>query len=158
MKRITLENGGHALIDDEDYAALGGHRWMRIRVRHTEYAYRYLNGRTIYMHREIAAPGHGEQVDHKNLDGLDNRRSNLRLCDRSGNAANSRRGAPASGYRGVYAQATGGYRVRVWGRGKQYGGGRAFATAEEAARARDEIAAAIHGDFAKLNFPAGSVR
>lgn len=44
----------------------------------------------------------GMEVDHINHNGLDNRRSNLRLCSHSGNQHNTRlRSTNTSGYKGI---------------------------------------------------------
>lgn len=58
------------------------------------------------MHREIINPPTGMMVDYIDHDGLNNQKSNLRLCTKSQNMRN-RRGAQknsASGIRGVVLQ------------------------------------------------------
>lgn len=98
----------------------------------------------------------GKFIDHKNGNTLDNRRDNLRLCTPSQNNWNQRkqRRVTSSKYKGVF------YGVRArkgfpWVAGIQahnvfirLG---SWATEVEAARAYDEAAKRLHGEFAKTN-------
>lgn len=111
MKRIALTQGQYALVDDADFDRLNQWKWFAHKTphSHTFYAIRtvYLGGgrknakrRCVRMHREILDLKSGEQCDHKNRNGLDNRRDNLRKSTASQNCAN-RRATGASQYRGV---------------------------------------------------------
>lgn len=67
----------------------------------------FLLGKQYEVHRVIWAMVTGEwpstQIDHKNLDGTDNRWGNLRLATKSQNAMNTRiRKDNKSGYKGVF--------------------------------------------------------
>jgi hypothetical protein len=104
----------------------------------------------------IMRPPKGMVVDHIDGNGLNNRRSNLRICTRAENNRN-RRPTPggSSRFRGVY-------RCRVADRWianlsvnnrTVYVG--LFADEVEAALARDAAARKHHGRFAWLNFPEG---
>ena len=92
MKRIALSNtGNHALIDDDNYekvTAFG--RWYE---SDTGYAVKrgkvYGKSSTIRLHRVIAEPPKGLEVDHVNGNRLDNRRSNLRIVSHAINAWNT---------------------------------------------------------------------
>lgn len=99
MKEIHLtgKRGGVALVDDEDYEALMGFKWNHAQ---NGYAYRYTFNprRNILMHREIMNPEPGLEVDHINGNKLDNRRANLRVCDRRTNATNSGKRYPRGKY------------------------------------------------------------
>ena len=110
---------------------------------------------TVWMHRLLLVAPAGLQVDHIDGNGLNNCRSNLRLCTQSQNNANARFKPGASGFRGVYKR-KGRYRAlissgRREGAKMRYIG--SFASAEDAARAYDRVAAEIYGEFATLNFP-----
>lgn len=169
MIAIQLSNGSVALVDDQD-AELASSRWFAWRHderRKTWYALR--NGRrpdgspvAEKLHRVVWARAHpGEEVppalDHANGNGLDCRRGNLRPATRSQNSANQRRRSDnTSGYVGVQFMRDK-PRARPWQARVQVGGRRQrvgmFATAEDAARARDEAARSVHGEFAIFNFP-----
>jgi hypothetical protein len=109
MQKIVLREGYHALVDDRDYAFLNQFSW-RARIRPSSsreiiYAITSIpTGRTrsknVFMHRLIK--GGTKIVDHKNGDGLDNRRSNLRECSSSQNRMNCRKATGTSSiYKGV---------------------------------------------------------
>lgn len=100
MKRIELTQGFTTVVDDADYEALSAFKWHVLRGRNVNYATRTGGSR---MHREIMNPPGGMVVDHINGDGLDNRRSNLRICTRSQNLRGFQTPRDtASGFRGVY--------------------------------------------------------
>jgi hypothetical protein len=90
VKEIELTKGQIALVDDADYEVLSQFNWHVDWSSFTNsfYARRYLSNKRIYMHREILAAKPGQQVDHKNHNTLDNRRSNIRIVDATGNGKN----------------------------------------------------------------------
>lgn len=154
MKEIVLSQGKVALVDDEDYEILNQWKWCAIKSRETFYACRtaYRDGKWIpeRMHRVILGAQKGEIVDHRDHNGLNNQRSNIRLCTHGQNQMN-RRPTSASGYKGVYKERGVRYRASIDFNNKRLMLG-IFATPEEAARARDEASKKYHGEFAKLNF------
>lgn len=167
MKEIKLTKGFVALVDDRDYAELSRHKWQAQENGRRVYATR--NGhrlgddgkriRTkVYMHREIMGNALFH-VDHRDGDGLNNQRSNLRLATRTENQGNVKiRSSNTSGYRGVSWEAN----ARKWRAGIGRNGKRSyiglFSSAEDAARAYDDAARQYFGEFATLNFPEGGQR
>ena len=106
MKEIQLTNGKIALVDDEDYEYINQFTWHS---NSDGYATRcaWIEGtrtsKRYYMHRLIMNTPKGMFTDHINRDRLDNRKSNLRICNASQNRANETLGnTNKSGKRGVY--------------------------------------------------------
>lgn len=137
---IYLENGGIAVIDDED-AHLAQYVWSRVdRPNGVSYAVRRdsnRNYRPVRMHREVMGFPDGP-VDHINGDGLLNRKSNLRICTQTENARNvsGPTRVNTTGFRGVsIVKKTGRYRARICVDGKKISVG-VYATPEEANEAR----------------------
>jgi len=91
-------------------------------------------------------------VDHRNGDGLDNRRQNLRPANDSKNQMNARmRSDNPSGFKGVCADRHRWMaRIQLDGRRTYLG---YFATPQEAARAYDAAAVELFGEYARPNFP-----
>lgn len=101
---IPLSRGATSVIDDID-ADLANFKWCLA----NRYAVRGCRGRQIALHRIILARilerelQPGEVCDHRNGNGLDNHRSNLRVCTQSQNSKNQKmRVTNTSGYRGVW--------------------------------------------------------
>ena len=96
-----------------------------------------------------------ERTDHRNGDGLDNRRSNLRDATAGENSRNTRVHLDsASGLKGVsWYKRSRKWRAHIHVGTKQQHLGY-FATAEEAAHAYDDAARELHGEYATVNFPA----
>lgn len=158
-KLIALTNGRHAVVDDHNFEALNKYKWACAKIGNHYYAYRriYLGNRkckTILMHREVIGAKAGEIVDHIDLDALDNRESNLRICNRAGNARNCKQSKlNTSGFRGVYRHSQNGNWVAQLTVNMKVIYVGVFDTPEEAARERDRAAIKYHGEFARLNFP-----
>jgi len=106
------------------------------------------------MHRVITKCKSGEDIDHRNHDGLDNRRLNLRVCSRSQNLQNQRRRSNnTSGFKGVaWCEQTQDWTTAVKVNKKLIWLGH-YADKEEAAHAYDAAAREHFGEFACLNFP-----
>jgi len=151
--RIPLTQGKYAIVDECDVALVSGRKWAACWNGWTWYASATVNNTTLYMHRLIMDAPKGMKVDHKNHDGIDNRRENLRICTNSQNIQNRRgpRKNSSSGFIGVYPE-RGRFRARITVNGKTISVGR-FDTPEEAARARDRASRTHYGEFASLNFP-----
>jgi hypothetical protein len=147
--------GRVALIDDEDYALISQYRWCVYETRRGPgrgasgpYAVALDHeGRFMRMHKLITGL---PRVDHKNGNGLDNRRENLRGADYTQNAQNRpRRADSANPYKGVKLIGRRWY-ARITERGKRRVIG-SFATAEDAARAYNRAARDAFGEFAHFN-------
>ena len=99
MKIIPLTQGKVAFVDDEDSEWLSQWKWRAIKSANNLRWYAIRNSKKddmitgkrkcIYMHREIVKGGF-QQRDHKNGNGLDNRKENLRGCTASQNLGNFR--------------------------------------------------------------------
>ena len=145
-------HGGFAIVDPMDEPKVSMHKWYAIKFRHTTYARATVSGKNTYMHRLLLAPQKGQEVDHVNKDGLDNRRQNIRVCTRAENMRNASI-KNSTGFRGAYHDpANNRYRAEIKVDGARIRLG-SFRTAIEAALAYDDAAAQLHGEFATLNFP-----
>jgi hypothetical protein len=155
MKEIKLTQGKVTLVDDEDYEYLNQWKWFAYNGKRTSYAGRHSKiinkkRRIIHLHREIMHPSNILYIDHIDRNGLNNQKTNLRICTRKQNTRNQKRSS-SSGYNGVYnlhgrivAQ------IRVDGKGIHLG---TFKTMIDAAKSRDIAAKKYFGEFANLNFP-----
>ena len=159
MKLIPLTQGKFAMVDDRDFECISKFKWFAHKRENTFYAERHvtINGRDIIqkMHQFIMGDNPLKMdIDHRDGDGLNNQRSNLRFCSRSENSMNRRSQRNSSSiYKGVgwhkgckkwmaYIQVDGvlvhlGY----------------FIIEEDAARSYDVMCIKHHGEFARPNFP-----
>ena len=160
MKKIPLTQGKFATVDDADFEELMQFKWTYL-PSGRGYAVRreMRDGKqvSIPMHRQIMNPPDDKEIDHRDRDGLNNCRSNLRICNHSLNMHN-RSVWGLSKYRGVtYDRDRRGenakrWRARIKFNGKRVQIGR-YLTEVEAAKAVDELAVKLWGEDASLNFP-----
>ena len=120
MKEIKMTGGYTAFVDDEDFERISAFTWCVVKrpsgdmhaMRKNE------NNKTVFMHHEILRMSRGAitfQIDHKNRNGLDNQKDNLRKASRRLNALNSKRSDNAT----LIERHGNRFRVRPWINGKR---------------------------------------
>lgn len=154
MKLIKLTQGYYTKVDDEDYEWLNKFKWqVDIKTKDRMYARTTTpQPKSISMHRLILGlTGLKIWTDHKDRDGLNNQRSNIRACTPSQNNWNKRKHPNAKGSRYIGVR-------KEWNKfsstivhhGNSYYLG-AFKTERRAAIEYDKHAIILHGEFANLN-------
>ncbi len=141
---VSLTLGMHAIVDADDVRLLLGTSWQA-RWRHdgkTAYA---SSNRGVRMHRLILGAQPDQLVDHRDHDGLNNRRKNLRLATHTQNSVN-RRTQPGRNLKGAFPHRQKWCaRIKIAGRSVHIGSFDTEAAAHEAYLVR---VAAEHGEFA----------
>lgn len=154
----TLIGGLVAVVDLADLPIVSKRHWYIHKSGYNTYA---ATGKGNLMHRMIAGAvrGDGQKVDHRDCDGLNCRRKNLRITDQQGNRANGRHHAPTQSnpFKGVFRRTgqskfTAQICKTIDGKKTRFHLGQ-FDGAEAAARAYDVKALELFGEFARLNFP-----
>ncbi len=158
MKLISLTQNKVAFIDDEDFDRLSKFKWHAKEWHNTWCAARNIpraNGKQtlIRMHWEILRPPRGMDTDHKDHNGLNNQKSNLRIATRAENMRNmQKRKGCTSQYKGVcWHRRSAKWRAYITVKGRQISLGH-FDSEEEAAFAYDMKAHELFGEFALTNF------
>jgi hypothetical protein len=151
---LPLGDSLYTKVDVEDWPELSRRRWRPFR-HHTGKVYAYANGTTehgVGLHRFVMKARAGLDVDHRDGDTLDNRKSELRVCERTFNHAN-RSTRSATGFKGVYPTkgTNGRYEISLDFKGQTYRR-RGFTDPAEAARAYDALARQFFGEYARTNF------
>lgn len=165
FRKIPLTKGKFAIVDPEDYKRLAKYKWHLSISPTSSYAARWQRRqpgglrKKIWMHREVIDIPKHMLCDHKNGNGLDNRRTNLRPATVSQNLCNRRKtkSKTRSKYKGLeWDKIQRKWKVRIQHNGKRIYLG-SFSKEIDAARAYDKKAKVLFGQFASLNFPdAGS--
>ena len=159
MKTIPLSQGKVTIVDDNDFCILSYHKWRAEKHCSTFYAvYRVRisknNWRTRLMHRIILGlqPGDKQITDHRDGNGLNNQRANLRRCTQTQNNQSSRkRTGCTSKYKGVHWNSHSyNWTSRIQVNRKQTHLGQ-FESESDAARAYDAAAVKHYGEFALTN-------
>lgn len=101
MKLIPLNKGKFAQVDDSDYDDIMRYKWHVVQTRGgVWYAKRSVwnGGRQVCvrMHRQIMGVPYwnGQEIDHKDRNGLNNQRHNLRFATRREQMLNTVRNTP----------------------------------------------------------------
>jgi hypothetical protein len=151
MKKIKLTgkygSGKFVLVDDEDFEVLNKFKWYLAGKYPVKSIGKRPNRKKISIHRLIMNPPKNMMVDHKDNNGLNNQRSNLRICTNAQNImnANKFKRKCSSKYKGVS-------KLNPWRASignKTLGN---FKTEIEAAKAYDIAAKELYKEFARLNF------
>lgn len=154
--QVKLTQGAVALIDADDWERLQGYTWFNWRRPNTNYVRTSIrNGdtqKTLLMHRLILDAPDNLEVDHVDGNGLNNRKSNIRLATRMQNCANitvSREGT--SQFKGVsWDTLSGKWKAQISANKKKKHIG-LYADELHAARAYNRAAEQAFGEFACLN-------
>jgi len=159
---FDMNIGNGILVDAKDQWLLHFKWWIdKSSSKYTSYARCGINRngwrKMILLHRAIMQPESDQFVDHKNGNGLDNRRSNLRICNRGENNRNVRPTRKSSRYKGISWRTKDKCWImqicvpdskkkritEVFNKNKEV----------EAAKRYDYHAKRLHKEFAYLNFP-----
>ena len=161
---MSNDNKAFIIVDVDSFPLIKNHRWSINAKRkpngkgfYTSYARTAIWNRvkkkndTVGIHQILMNPPKGMEVDHKNHNGLDNRRQNLRIATKQQNMFNLPKTNLTTGFRGVTKKGSL-FTARVSSEKERLYLG-VFNTAEEAALAYDIKAKELQGEFAILNFP-----
>jgi hypothetical protein len=164
MKLIPLTHGQFAMIDDEDFERVAKFKWIavwkeRARTWYAQRMFRF-DGKpeTVYLARFIMGlkKGNPLKVDHRDHNGINNQKINLRVCTNQQNTCGKRRHKPnASGLpKGVIAPAKARLQPRPFGARINVKGCRIilgfFKTKEEAAARYLAAASEYFGEHANF--------
>jgi hypothetical protein len=159
-RQIPLSQGKFATVSAEDFRRVMKHKWCLHQATLSKtYAQSNMkiNGKwkRVLLHRFLMNAQPGQQVDHKDRDGLNNTRENLRFCTHAQNLHNS----PAhvsknktSRFKGVsWSKVMKKWHAQIMVSRKYHSLGY-FHSEEEAARAYDDASRKHLGEFASVNF------
>lgn len=160
VKKIELSKQGKnkgkyfALVSDEDYERVNNINWFVRFKRGKPRAHGRIKEekKEVKMHRFIMRVTNPKiQVDHKDLDGLNNQKYNLRTCTNAENSRNKDGYGGTSKYKGVcWDKDRYKWRASIGYNNIKIRLGR-FANEIEAAIAYNHAAIKYHGEFARLN-------
>lgn len=152
---IELTQGKETCIDFEDWSAVIPYRWRASKGRKTWYARTVVTRpdgkqKVIYLHRLLLSTSFN--IDHRDRNGLNNRRYNLRPASQYQNARNcDKRAHNTSGFKGVsFHKLSGKWQAVITFFRKQRHLG-LFKTRKAASSAYDAASLVFHKEFSSLN-------
>jgi|HubBroStandDraft_2_1064218.scaffolds.fasta_scaffold26532_4 hypothetical protein len=156
MKELPLSTLGYvAFIDDEDYQRVAMFKWYALIARNKDNSIRtvYAANQDYLLHRFIMVVTDPEiVVDHKDHNGLNNLRCNLRVCTQTFNLGNMCKTRGTSMFKGVSWDKDARKWVANIVRNKRQKHLGYFVSEVDAARAYDAAAKDHFGEFALTNF------
>lgn len=161
MRLIPLTQGKFAMVDDADFDAVNAHKWCAHKIGRRFYAMRAIrkpDGTKWIQHLHTFLLPDAGRVDHRDGDGLNNQRYNLRPATYTQNARGfkRKRARATSQYRGVSWHK----KLRKWEAcimvNKKVPLGY-FHDETDAAHAYDAAAVFYFGEWASTNFPIGDI-
>jgi len=144
----TTACGEKIIVDTEDLPKVEEYNWC---ISGGGYAVRCINMKNVYFHKQIIETKEGEWADHINRNKLDNRKCNLRSCTPSQNAFNRTPSHKTSKYKGVSLSKKNNNWVAMIYKGKDVRYLGSFENEIDAAKAYNEAAKELFGEFAYLN-------
>jgi hypothetical protein len=152
---IPLSRGLSATVDAADACAVLAHKWHAVPARGTYYAARRVGSKTIYLHRALLGlveAGRGVFADHRDGNGLNCTRKNLRACTPAQNNSNRqhRHARPSGLPVGVWC-ARGKFAARIVVNGVDHYLG-VFETPDLAGIAYRDASRQFHGDYCPRAF------
>lgn len=153
MKEIQLTRGYIALVDEDVFEDLNKYKWCALVTGKSNYvcAQGYINKKRVYMHRYIMGLTDPKiYCDHIDMNTLNNTKANLRICTPAQNRYNTvSRINAESKYKGVTKHGNK-WKAQIAAEGKVVYLG-LFKTELDAAKAYNEQAEILHGNYARLN-------
>ncbi len=159
---VTLTKGYVAVVDSEDATLAAGWNWSAHVSKRKDGSVRSVyatrNRRLpgggqehVFLHRVIMGAPHGVDIDHRDCDGLNNRRYNLRLATKAQNCQNqSLRADNSSGARGVsWHKQCGKWHATIQASGRRQSLG-LFDRFEDASVAYALASQQKHGEFGRV--------
>lgn len=152
---VPLTQGYEAIIDAADVPLVEGRNWSATENGGIIYARSNLSGKNRnysrnYMHRLLMGNPPRKKVDHRDGNGLNNRRGNLRSATHAENICNQKtRTNNTSGFKGVSWNKRAGKwvaNIRVDGKSQYLG---LFVCPVEAHAAYCEASERLHGEFGR---------